>query len=307
MRGRVTILLETFDLTPGLIGDISALLAAIFWSFSVIWMRIAGFRIQAIPLNIFKNFIAVLGFGLVVLLSGSPLLLSLTETEWALLVLSAVLGIAIADVLFLAALNRLGASLQAIVDCIYAPSVIVTAFFLFQETITVMEFFGGSLIGAAVVFGAKHTPEVKNKKDLYVGLSMGIASHILMAIGALIIRDIYREESVAWICGFRFFVANLLLLVWVRIRKQSQSPFIAFKLRETWKYTVPSGVLGAFLATYFWLSGFKFQVAGRAAIYNQMASVFIAILAILILREKITPRKALGIALGITGALIVSL
>jgi len=297
---------DLFGLAEPVIGDISATMAALLWSVSVILMRIAGYQIQAIPLNIFKNTVAILGFFIVILITGAPLHVDLTTNEWLMMVGSGVLGIAIADVLFLAALNRLGASLQAIVDCVYAPSIIVTAFILFDETIGIVELIGGSMIGTAVVVGAKNTAEVRSKKDLYLGLSMGVVSHVLMAVGALMIRDIYREHSVAWVCFYRFLIANGLLLGWAYMTGFGQNPLIAFKLPKTWKYTIPSALLGAFLATIFWLSGFKYQVAGRAAIYNQLASVFIALLAILVLKEKVTFRKAVSIGLGIAGALLIS-
>ncbi len=66
-------------------------------------------------------------------------------------------------------------------------------------------------------------------------------------------------------------------------------------------------LLGPFLATLFWISGFKYLTAGRAAIYNQMSTVFIILLAWLVLKEKMTPRKTAGLVLAIAGAVLVGL
>jgi drug/metabolite transporter (DMT)-like permease len=66
-------------------------------------------------------------------------------------------------------------------------------------------------------------------------------------------------------------------------------------------------LLGPFLATLFWIAGFKYETVGRAAIYNQLSTVFIILLAWLILKEHMSRRKVAGVVLAIAGALIVGL
>jgi drug/metabolite transporter (DMT)-like permease len=65
-------------------------------------------------------------------------------------------------------------------------------------------------------------------------------------------------------------------------------------------------VLGPFLATLFWIAGFKYLEAGRAAIYNQLSTVFIIILAYLVLGEELSKRKLAGVFLALVGALLVA-
>ena len=88
---------------------------------------------------------------------------------------------------------------------------------------------------------------------------------------------------------------------------QGRTLGLAFLRRDTWKYTIPMALLGPFLATLFWIAGFKYLTAGRAAIYNQMSTVFIILLAWLILKERMTPRKMMGMALAIAGAVLVAI
>lgn len=66
-------------------------------------------------------------------------------------------------------------------------------------------------------------------------------------------------------------------------------------------------ILGPFLATLCWCLGFKYNLAGRAAIYNQLSTVFIIVLAYFFLKERMTTRKFVGLLLAITGALFVGL
>ena len=69
---------------------------------------------------------------------------------------------------------------------------------------------------------------------------------------------------------------------------------------------IPMSIFGPFLATLFWIAGFKYLPAGRAAIFNQTSTVFVILLAYFVLKEQMTKRKIAGVTLAIAGALIVA-
>lgn len=288
-------------------GDLYAIGAGFFWSLSVILMRISGLTIPPLPLTLFRSFVAIVGFVVVLLFTGDSLLPKYDAMTWLRLVASAILGISIADTLFAAALNRLGASLQALADCIYAPSVAVVGFFLFGEGLTAWELIGGALVISGVFVGMVKTKEIDDPRDLIVGTLLAAGAHVIMALGILMVRDVIREGSMIWIAAFRFIVATAGLALFALARGKVDDITMGFRRRDTWKHMIPMGLLGSFLATLLWIAGFKYETPGRAAIYNQMSTVFIILLAWLILKEKMTPRKLAGIALAIAGALLVAL
>lgn len=109
-----------------------------------------------------------------------------------------------------------------------------------------------------------------------------------MAVGILMVRDLFEETSIVWIRGFRFLVATAALLLFAIATGRGRSLAMGFQLRNTWKMTIPMALPGPFLATLFWIAGFKYLTAGRAAIYNQMSTVFIILLAWLVLKEKMS-------------------
>lgn len=287
------------------LGDFYALAAGFFWSFSVILMRISGFSIPPLPLTFFKSFVAILGFLVVLVFTGEPFLPEYDWQTWLRLVVSAILGISIADTMFAAALNRLGASLQALADCIYAPSVAFVGFLMFGEGLGVAECIGGVLVVSGVFVGMVRTSEIEKSGDLLAGVALAAGAHIVMAFGILMVRDIIREDSVVWIAGFRFIVATAALALFALARGEGTALAMGFRMRETWRHTIPMSLLGPFLATLFWIAGFKYITAGRAAIYNQMSTVFIILLAWWVLKERMTPRKTAGVSLAIAGALLV--
>tara|TARA_R110002096_G_scaffold327036_1_gene520994 strand:+ start:245 stop:1129 length:885 start_codon:yes stop_codon:yes gene_type:complete len=288
-------------------GDICAITSGFFWSFSVILMRISGFTIPPLPLTFFKSFIAIIGFAVVLIFLREPWLPDLDGMTWFRLIVSSVLGISIADTMFAAALNRLGASLQALADCIYAPSVAFVGFLMFGEGLSAWELIGGALVVSGVFVGMVVTKEIKKPRDLLVGTLLAAGAHIIMAVGILMVRDVIREGSLVWVSGFRFAVATVALALFALFKGEGKTLLMGFQKRNTWKLTIPMALLGPFLATLFWIAGFKYETVGRAAIYNQLSTVFIILLAWLILKEHMTKRKVLGIGLAITGAIVVAL
>ena len=65
-------------------------------------------------------------------------------------------------------------------------------------------------------------------------------------------------------------------------------------------------LLGTFLSVIFWLAGYKYTLAGRAAIYNQLSTIFIIIMAVIFLNETMTNRKWTAVFFALSGVLIVS-
>jgi drug/metabolite transporter (DMT)-like permease len=291
------------------IGDVYAIGAALFWSLSVILMRVSGFRIPPFPLTFFKNCVTLVLLALLLLILGESWWPELPQEAMLRLVISAVLGISVADTMIAAALNRLGASLQALADCAYSPAIVLVGFLMFGEMLNTWELIGGALVVSGVFVGAAMTAEVKHPRDLWAGIVLAASAHVIMAVGILMVRDIYRETSIVWVTGFRFLVASLFmaLVAGVRYPKSLQTElFLGFLRRDTWLTMVPMAILGPFLATLCWVGGFKYLTAGRAAIYNQLSTVFIIILAYFFLRERFTMRKAIGTALALLGSVLVA-
>lgn len=291
------------------VGDICAVTSALFWSVSVILMRVSGLQVPPLPLTFFKIWVAVFLLMGTLLWEGSPWVLDLTGQDYLRLVISAVLGITLADTMIAAALNRLGASLQALADCVYSPAIALVGLLMFGERLSVWEMIGGALVVSGVFVGAARTVEIKKPADLWMGILLAAAAHIIMAVGILMVRDLFREHSLIWVSAFRFVVAGVVMFLWVapRGRKKLGQLFLGFRRRDTWKAMIPMSILGPFLATLFWVAGFKHLTAGRAAIFNQLSTVFIVLLAYLVLREKFTMRKIAGILLAVAGSLVVAI
>src|SRR5690606_15847596 len=96
------------------IGEALSLACALNWAFVLLLFRQIGRSVHPFALNLIKNIIAVVLFGVTILIwngAGAP---GIPGWDWMVLLLSGFLGIAVADTLIFRSLNLLGAGLLSI-------------------------------------------------------------------------------------------------------------------------------------------------------------------------------------------------
>jgi DME family drug/metabolite transporter len=285
------------------LGDIYAILTALCWSSGVIFFDIAGRVLTSLQISLLKNIVGVLGFIGFLLIQGDPFPIF---TQHFILFLSGVIGVALGDILFLASLRRLGSGLSAIISTSYSVSIFILAYVMYQEVISVFAYLGGVLVIAAVIIGTMEKPENRSPKDIYRGSFYGFLAHLFTAYSILLLRPILQSHPVVPIALVRFSIGIII----------SAGAIIYLNGYSSLKETVTKGFghvsllagsfLGTFLSVIFWLAGYKYTLAGRAAIYNQLSTIFIIILAAIFLKEVMTKKKWAAVSLALAGAFIVS-
>ena len=286
-------------------GDLYAVITAVCWSSAVILFDISTKNFTAIQLNVLKNFIGVFGFILTIVLFSIPSP-NFSQQDIFTLALSGFLGILIADGLFLESLRRLGSGISAVVSTIYTPTVFIIAFILFNETINLHSYIGGVLVLGGITISVFQPPKTIKKRDLYIGILFGIMANILTAYSVLIIKPIMKNNSVIYIALYRFSIGFIFGILINILKSGIKQVIQKFKQGLTNQYVILGAFLGTYLSVIFWLAGYKYTLAGRAAIYNQLSTVFIIILARVFLKEPMTSKKIIGVSLAIFGAMIVS-
>ena len=192
-------------------------------------------------------------------------------------------------------------------DCFYAPLTIVVAYLLFGETVPGTTLLGGGLVLSALLIGAEKIERLSlSREKIIEGVVMALLSVVVMVVSALMIRDIFRTRSVLWVVGFRFAAAALMYAAWSLLRGDFHETVRVFRLKSLRPLLLGS-LLGPFLATLFWFVGFKYTLAGKAAILNQLSTVFIFLLGAAILKEPLTRRRVAAVCVAVAGALIVQL
>jgi drug/metabolite transporter (DMT)-like permease len=310
------------------LGQFCALAAAATWAVGLILFKVSGERMPPLALNLFKSCVAILLFAVTITLIGGldyfdllariPLLRDLggslgdspvgilTGRDWFALFLSGVVGIAIADTLFFAALNRVGVGIVVVVEGVYSPSTIFFAWLMLGEHPLIAHYLGGALIIGALVVSSRHTPpEGRTRRDIIVGVLIGATGMACMAYGIVVVKPVVEQNDVIWITVIRLFFGILGIVPIVVARREARATLAAFGRRSSWSFGLPAAFFGNYLALTFWVAGYKYTEAAVAAILNQTSIVFAAILARLFLRERLGPRKLAAIGLAIVGVIII--
>ena len=288
------------------LGDFYAILTALCWSCGVIFFEIAGRVLNSLQISLLKNIVGVLGFISFIILQGDPFADFIGE-EYFILIISGIIGVAIGDILFLASLRRIGSSLSAIVSTGYTISIFILAFLMFGEVISFISYIGGVLVILGVVIGTIDRDLDRTPKEILYGVSFGLLANLCTAYSILLLRPIMDVHPVLPIALVRFSIGMIISAFGILYLNGKLA------LRETIlkgfsNYNLLAGAFfGTFLSVIFWLAGFKFTLAGRAAIYNQLSTIFIILLASVFLNQQMTKRKWVAVSLALMGSFIVSL
>jgi drug/metabolite transporter (DMT)-like permease len=289
-------------------GEVFALSSALTWALAVVLMRRSGETLPAFELNLFKNC-----FGLALLIPTILLVSGLsvpyyTATELSLVLLSGLVGIAVADTWYLTALNLMGASRTGIVSSLFSPFVIFLSAIFLGEQLAAWQWFGFGLVMAGVLLVTwRANRSSVDAEHLKKGLMYAVGAVFMMAVGIVMVKGVLETRSFLWTMGLRFVggVGGMLLFLlvtgkWQNVKRNFNQP-------HPWGTILLASFLGAYLALILWLAGYKLIDASIASVLNQTNVVFIVFLAWLMLGERINRRKLIGMGLTVAGVITMML
>lgn len=292
-------------------GEFSAAFCALVWAFAVILFRRSGEVVAPVALNLFKTVVGLALFLVTLPLVGVPLApADAAAADWAALLLSGVLGIAVADSLFFASLNRLGAGRSAIVDCLYSPLVVLCSFlFLGNEPLGPGLLVGMGLMAGAILVGA-WKPGGAAPRDvrraLHIGVGLGVLSMLAMALGIVLAKPVLVRADPWWATTVRLLGGAAVLAVQGLLPQHRAAVAAVFRPAPVWRHALPATILGNYVALLFWILGFKYAQTTVASVLNQLSTIFVLVLATIFLKEPLTRRKAAAVAMGVAAGVVVT-
>ena len=291
-------------------GSAFALACAFFWAFAVILFKKAGENFSPIALNIYKSVVAVVLIGLTMLVLGIPFFPDTTPRVWWILILSGVLGITLADIFYFSSLNHLGAGMVAVVECLYLPCVLIFSYILLGERMGCLGIIGSALVLCAILVGAVPLKDLtsgnSDKGQNLWGICAGVLAMMFVALGIVVAKDVLDQVDVFWATFVRV-AAGLAGLIPIVLCHPERMRFAReLKFSKAWLNAFPATVSGNYIALVLWMAGMKYTTASRAAVLNQMSTIFLFILATVWLKEKMTAQRLAAIVLAVAGAYLVT-
>ena len=259
-------------------------------------------------MNLFKNLFAILLLTLTALAFGVGVPLDRSSADWLRLVISGFLGLTLADILLFEALHRMGASRFAIVDTLYAPLVVALSCVFLGESLT-WSFIGGAVVVIAGIAMAtiQRGALTVDSAAVRIGFLYGFASVACNAMGVILAKPVLEHSSLIEVTWTRLVIGFAIQFGWVAVTRQWTLAQRAFIPNAQWWTLIPAAFVGTYLSLMLWLGGFKWADASVAAVLNQMATVYILILARVILGETLRPAQVAGTSFAAAGALWIVL
>jgi len=294
-------------MTTTTLGAAAALATAFAWSVATLLFKKSGEHISPVALNYFKNVVGLALLLVTMLAAGSTLAPEAPLCDLLVLLASGAVGIALADSLFFASLNMLGAGRSAIVDCLYAPFVVLFSMAWLGEALRWQGALGGLLVVGAVLLSSAHVATLEvPRRQLWLGIAYGALAMALTAAAIVAAKPVLTRYSVLWATSVRLCGGVAALSVYALVHAPTRRvAFRAFLPQRAWRFALPGSIAGAYVALLFWVAGFKYTSAAIASILNQTSTILVVLLAALFLHERLTPIHALAAALAFIGSVLV--
>ncbi|NUP09112.1 MAG: DMT family transporter [Polyangiaceae bacterium] len=289
---------------PSWAGDAMAIGCALAWACAIlVFRRIKD--VDAAALSLFKNFVATVLLLLTLALTGGSIEWSRAPRDWILLSASGVLGLAIADTLFLAGLRRLDASVAAITDCAYAPTVVLLSAVVLGEKLGPGIVLGAPLIVIGLfLVGWQRRAAVRPVAIDRKGVALAIGGVMTTALGVVVAKPALGRSSLIEATTIRLLAGTTVLFVFQLVTGRAKPALSLFVPQKLWKLMIPATLLSTYIAMILWLGGMKYGTASRAALLNQSGAVMLLVVS-RFLGETIPKQRWIGAAIAIGGVAAV--
>ncbi|MCB9685334.1 MAG: DMT family transporter [Alphaproteobacteria bacterium] len=290
------------------VGIACALLAPLCWSVAVLFYRRSADLASPVVMTVFKNAVAAALLVASAAVLGTSFPWERSWVDWLRLAASGVLGLAVADTLLFEALRRVGAARIAITDTSYAPSLLLLSWWFLDERLSTLFFVGAGLVLAGVAMAnLKSDGDQVDRRDLTVGTLLGLGAVAGTVVGVILSKPVLEDSDLVEVTLTRMLAGLALQVPWALWRGMGPELAASLTRRDLWKTLFPAAFVGTWLSLLLWMAGFKWAPASVAAVLNQMATVYILVLARVVLKEQVGWRQALGGLTAAAGALVVVL
>jgi len=287
-------------------GEFFALGSAMVWALAVILFRRSGETLPPFELNLFKNVVGLVLLAPTILIFEGLSLPYYSLTELALVIVSGLLGIAVADTWYLRALNMMGASRTGIVSSLFSPFVILLSAVFLGERLGGWQWLGFLLVMAGVLLVTWRSNRVTvEPADVRKGVLYGAGAMFMMAAGVVMVKEILETRSFLWTVELRMVGGAAGMLLYILFHSRWRSVKYNFSQPQAWARVTFASFLGSYFALILWLLGYKMIDASVASVLNETNGSFIVFLAWLMLGEQINRRKVTGLCLTLGGVIIM--
>ena len=291
------------------IGEIAAIGAAIVWACATWIYGQFGHRFSAMQLNIIKGLVASVMMLLVMPLIPMPEF-ELSANHFWILAISGIIGIAIGDSAYFAALKRIGANKTLLLESLAPPLSGVLALMFLGAALTLQSWLGVVITTLAVTFVVFQPSNSANNDSTnqaqWSGIGYGLVASVCQASGVVISHYALVAGDIPPLLGALIRLTIGVFAVMMIIPFVENKPYSSIK-RDLWEMTkldklwlLSAIFVGTFLA--LWLQQIALKNANPAIAQTLIATSPVFILVIYALKgEKVSKQSLIGTLAAVGG------
>lgn len=286
------------------IGILAALGSAASWAIGAILFKPLSHSLHPVAMTIAKGLISSALLGLALVSIGYD---AIDLTTLSLLIASGVLGIALGDTFFFAALQNLSAYVVVIFFMLGQVLTAVLAVLILGEHINEMEAIGIliTIAGITLVLWGQSSNEEYHASRL-IGMVYGMLSMLCMAGSTLIAKQALYTTPTIQATFIRMLAGLLGVLLF---RAMSQQKIDVIEQFKNVKFSTQF-LCAVLVVTFggFWLSmvGIKYLDVAIANTINSTEPLFALPLAVIFLKERVTVVMVTGSLIAIAGIILLT-
>jgi DME family drug/metabolite transporter len=296
-----------------MIGEVAALGAAICWTVSAVLYKEALLKTKPISANIVRlSCTSVILLASLIVVGKLGVLTSLPVYAVVLACVSGIIGLGVGDTLYLMSLNLVGVARAVPITCTYPLFSLLWAIFLVKEPVTLSVVLGAVVIVLGIwLLGLeeKTIATELEKKVLAKGVVFALATAVVWSISiamidmAVTLPETGTLDHALAINTIRVITIALLLL--------ALSPIIdrGFGFAKVQKRTLAALIVGGMVALglgwFFLTYSFINMPQAQAVPISSTTPLFSTLSGIVLLRERVTARNALGSIIIVVGIFLI--
>ncbi len=280
-----------------------SLLSACSWALGAILWRRLGERLSSYGMNLAKTAIGALFLGIVLLAAGSE---PIGARSIAYLALSGIVGIAIGDTFFFLSLMELGPRRASLMGALNPVAIAVAAAAFLGERPTPLAWAG--IVAASLGVGWvlwERASTGGGRESTSLGVRYGLLSVLCTAGGVLLAKVGVASAPTVHAAWIRLLAGSVGLALWGATR--SELGRWVDPLRGGALLAKVAAVVAVVVFGGFWLSlvALKHIDAALAGPLNATAPLFILPMSVVLMKERVSLRAALGAGIAVGGVALI--
>jgi drug/metabolite transporter (DMT)-like permease len=291
------------------IGEIAALLTAVFWTITALAFEQASLKVGSLAVNVIRLFLGFLFLSLFTLIYRGAFFPSDASTEtWLWLLLSGIIGFLFGDLFLFKSYTLIGSRFAMLVMTLVPLITAIASRIILGERLSFLSYIGMFLTISGISLAIFN----RNKEDGKIGIHLSVKGLLFAFFGALgqalglVVSklgmkdyDPFAATQIRILAGIAGFV------ILVTVMKRWYSVGNALSHRQGMTGISIGSFFGPFLGVSFSLLAIQYTQTGIASTLMALVPILIIPPAILIYKQKVSIWEIVGVLISFSGVAIL--